>query len=75
MTILKILGAVLLLALVLVTVVSLRSNAAALRPGATAPDIKAKAAVAGHVRDFDLKDQIGQHAVVLYFFPKAFTKG
>jgi peroxiredoxin Q/BCP len=49
--------------------------AAALAPGNTAPDFKAPSVIDGKVVYFSLKDALAQHAVVLYFFPKAFTAG
>ena len=49
--------------------------AAALTPGKAAPDFNAPSVVDGKVVDFNLKNALAQHAVVLYFFPKAFTAG
>jgi len=49
--------------------------AAALAPGNAAPDFKAPSVVAGKVVEFNLKDALAKHAVILYFFPKAFTAG
>ncbi|HZP99425.1 MAG TPA: peroxiredoxin [Reyranella sp.] len=48
---------------------------AALKPGAAAPDFTARAAVGGQEFDFSLKAALKKGPVVLYFFPKAFTKG
>jgi peroxiredoxin Q/BCP len=48
---------------------------AALRPGAVAPDFTAPAAVGGHEFTFSLAAALKKGPVVLYFFPKAFTKG
>jgi len=48
---------------------------AALMPGDAAPDFTAKAAVGGEEFNFSLASALKQGAVVLYFFPKAFTKG
>jgi peroxiredoxin Q/BCP len=48
---------------------------AALKAGAAAPNFSAPAALGGAVEDFKLKDALAKGPVVLYFFPKAFTKG
>ena len=48
---------------------------AALKPGAVAPDFTAQAAVGGHEFTFSLAAALKKGPVVLYFFPKAFTKG
>ena len=48
---------------------------AALKPGDTAPDFTAKATVGGDEFSFSLADALKKGPVVLYFFPKAFTKG
>jgi peroxiredoxin Q/BCP len=48
---------------------------AALQPGAKAPDFTAAAAVGGKDFTFSLKRALKHGPVVLYFFPKAFTKG
>ncbi len=48
---------------------------AALKVGDTAPDFTAQAAVGGKAFDFKLSEALKQGPVVLYFFPKAFTKG
>jgi thioredoxin-dependent peroxiredoxin len=50
-------------------------TAAALTPGDKAPDFKAPSALDGKVVEFNLKDALSKHAIVLYFFPKAFTAG
>ena len=49
--------------------------AAALKQGARAPQIATIGAVGGKTFRLDLKDQLERSVVVLYFFPKAFTKG
>lgn len=49
--------------------------AAALKQGVKAPQIATIGAVGGKTFKLDLKDQLKRSAVVLYFFPKAFTKG
>ncbi|TXI26225.1 MAG: peroxiredoxin, partial [Ottowia sp.] len=48
---------------------------AALKAGDPAPAFKTPAAVAGQAFDFDLSAALKKGPVVLYFFPKAFTKG
>lgn len=48
---------------------------AALKPGVTAPDFTAQAAVGGKEFTFSLADALKKGPVVLYFFPKAFTTG
>ena len=49
--------------------------AAALPAGQKAPNFVTAAAVGGKVFRLDLKQQLRDGPVVLYFFPKAFTKG
>src|SRR5215213_7767126 len=49
--------------------------AAALPQGAKAPNFVTTGAVGGKVFRLDLKQQLRNGPVVLYFFPKAFTKG
>ena len=49
--------------------------AAALKQGSAAPQIATVGAVAGKPFKLDLKQQLKKGPVVLYFFPKAFTKG
>ena len=48
---------------------------AALKVGAKAPDFATKGAEAGKEFDFSLKATLKKGPVVLYFYPKAFTKG
>ena len=48
---------------------------AALKIGARAPDFVTTGALAGKPFKIHLKDQLKKGSVVLYFFPKAFTKG
>src|SRR5216683_3046315 len=48
---------------------------AAMKPGDKAPDFTAQAAVGGEEFTFTLADSLKKGPVVLYFFPKAFTKG
>lgn len=49
--------------------------AAALAPGAKAPDFTTRGAVAGKVIPVHLADQLKKGPVVLYFFPAAYTGG
>ncbi|WP_312026090.1 peroxiredoxin [Sphingomicrobium flavum] len=49
--------------------------AAVLPVGAKAPDFKTMGALGGKTFRFHLSEQLKQGPVVLYFFPKAFTKG
>src|SRR6266436_3510945 len=48
---------------------------AAMKPGDKAPDFTAQAAVGGEEFTFSLANALKTGPVVLYFFPKAFTKG
>jgi thioredoxin-dependent peroxiredoxin len=48
---------------------------AAMKPGDAAPVFTAQAAVGGEEFTFSLADALKKGPVVLYFFPKAFTKG
>lgn len=48
---------------------------AALKPGDAAPEFKTAAALAGSPFEFDLAQALKKGPVVLYFFPKAFTRG
>ena len=43
--------------------------------GAKAPAVVGSSTNAGKIEDFDLSKTIPNGAVVLYFFPKAFTSG
>ena len=43
--------------------------------GAKAPPVVGKSTNAGTIEDFDMGKSLSQGAVVLYFFPKAFTAG
>lgn len=49
--------------------------AAALTPGAKAPPIATRAAIAGKPFDFELAKALKKGPVVLYFYPAAFTQG
>jgi peroxiredoxin len=48
---------------------------AALKVGDPAPDFKLQAATDGKVKAFNLKAALKKGPVVVYFYPKAFTKG
>ncbi len=48
---------------------------AELKPGASAPDFSAPAALAGESYSFALKEALKKGPVVVYFYPKAFTRG
>jgi peroxiredoxin len=48
---------------------------AALKPGDAAPDFTTEAAIGGKEFRFALADALKKGPVVLYFFPKSFTKG
>lgn len=48
---------------------------AALKPGDAAPDFKAQAALAGKDFNFSLSESLKKGPVVLYFYPKSFTRG
>jgi peroxiredoxin len=51
-------------------------GAAELLPrGSTAPQFRALSVLHGKPSSFDLHDALRSGAVVLYFFPKAFTAG
>lgn len=46
-----------------------------LKPGAAAPDFTAEAALGGKNFTFSLSDALKKGPVVLYFYPKSFTRG
>jgi thioredoxin-dependent peroxiredoxin len=50
-------------------------QARALDVGDAAPDFTSDSALAGKTVKFSLKDELAKNAIVLYFFPKAFTTG
>lgn len=54
---------------------ALAPASAALNAGAKAPDFTTRGALAGKPFTLHLKDALKRGPVVLYFFPKAFTKG
>ena len=70
--ILSVLGILVVAGLVLAGV---RRVSAQLEQGARAPAFNAQAALGGTVESFDLKAALAKGPVVLYFFPKSFTKG
>lgn len=49
--------------------------AAALKEGDAAPDFQAQAALAGKAVGYSLKDALKKGAVVVYFYPSAYTNG
>ncbi len=51
------------------------SALAALKPGDVAPDFTSEASVGGKDFTFSLADALKRGPVVLYFYPKSFTKG
>jgi thioredoxin-dependent peroxiredoxin len=67
-------GIVLLLGIA-ATGLGLQGARAALTVGASAPQFTAQAAMGGSQFTFTLSDALKKGPVVLYFFPKAFTKG
>jgi peroxiredoxin len=48
---------------------------AALKEGAAAPEFKAEASLAGRAFPYSLKDALKKGAVVVYFYPAAYTGG
>lgn len=48
---------------------------AALQAGASAPEFKAQASLAGKPFTYSLKDELAKGPVVVYFYPSAFTGG
>ena len=60
----------------MIAVLALASPAsAALKPGARAPDFVTTGALAGKPFQLHLKRELRKGPVVLYFYPKAYTKG
>jgi len=59
----------------LVAFVGARRVFAHLEHGAVAPEFSLQAAKGGDVQTVDLKTALAKGPVVLYFFPKSFTKG
>ncbi|MDQ6781677.1 MAG: hypothetical protein M3Z37_11065 [Candidatus Eremiobacteraeota bacterium] len=55
--------------------VVLTSPSYALDAGDAAPPVNARSVLGGKTVHFDLQQALRHHAVVLYFFPKAFTQG
>ena len=64
-----------LLALCSIGTASAGPARAMLGPGDAAPQIKGQSIIDGKVEKFDLLDAAKKKAVVLYFFPAAFTSG
>src|SRR5689334_23574639 len=60
---------------ILVTALAAAPATAALKVGDKAPDFTTTGAVGGKEFKLHLADQLKKGPVVLYFFPKAFTKG
>jgi peroxiredoxin Q/BCP len=56
-------------------VLAVAAPARALNVGDAAPDFTADSVLAGKTVKFSLKNALAQHAIVLYFFPKAFSVG
>jgi peroxiredoxin Q/BCP len=48
---------------------------AMLAVGTKAPAVVGKSVYAGKIEDFDMSKALASGAIVLYFFPKAFTEG
>jgi len=71
----SVLAATITLALAPVLAALPGAASAALALGASAPDFTAQAAVGGKPFTFSLAQALKQGPVVLYFYPKAFTKG
>lgn len=46
-----------------------------LAAGSKAPPVVGKSVFAGKIEDFDMSKALASGAIVLYFFPKAFTAG
>jgi peroxiredoxin Q/BCP len=59
----------------LVMAVAATSARAGLKPGDTAPDFSVQAAIGGKEFRFSLSEALKRGPVVLYFYPKSFTKG
>lgn len=51
------------------------SSQAALKEGNIAPDFKLQASQAGKAFSYSLKEQLKKGAVVVYFYPSAYTNG
>ncbi len=49
--------------------------ATALSVGDKVPAVNANSTLAGKTVDFHLSSALSKHAIVLYFFPKAFSQG
>lgn len=64
-----------LIGALLTVVLAVNPARAALAVGAATPDFSTEAARAGVAFKFSLKDTLKKGPVVLYFYPKAFTRG
>ena len=60
---------------VILSVVLAGSAIAALEAGESAPLFEARASLAGEEFDFSLGDALAEGAVVVYFYPSAYTRG
>lgn len=60
---------------VIVASIVAASAYAALEPGDSAPLFEARASLAGEEFDFRLSDALAEGAVVVYFYPSAYTRG
>jgi peroxiredoxin Q/BCP len=59
-----------------ISLLAMSSSAeAALKPGDKAPDFSAQAAIGGKDFTFSLAESLKKGPVVLYFYPKSFTRG
>lgn len=63
------------LTLAIATLTAAAPALAALNPGAKAPDFTTQAVLGGKQFNFTLSKALAKGPVVLYFYPKAFTKG
>jgi peroxiredoxin Q/BCP len=59
----------------LLSIVAATPSFATLKDGDSAPDFKAQASLAGKEFTFSLRDALKKGAVVVYFYPAAFTGG
>lgn len=60
---------------IVTAIIAAAPASAALRVGSKAPDFVTTGALAGKAFKLHLKEQLRHGPVVLYFYPKAFTKG
>jgi len=64
-----------ILAAAMVLLLGTKPSPETLKVGDRAPNVQAQSALAGKIVKFDLHDALAKNAVVLYFFPKAFSQG